>query len=273
MPNIRVNGLEHYYEETGEGMPLVFLHGAFGDARLWDPQWIYFSPKYRLVRYDLRGHGRTGASDLTRYTIETFADDLNALLEALEIRSPVLCGMSWGGSIAQAFAVKYPDRPRALILASASVAIDLTAQEKILSHILVPRWLMLAIIRALSVEQFTRFSLRLGRRVYGKDFLSQDETLLAYLEECMLAIERREYLKLWDALYGFHLLPLERIACPTLVLNGEQEPRSVLRHSQEVLRRVRGSEAGLISGAHHGLNVEAPQAFNARVEAFLARLG
>lgn len=76
MPKIRINCLDHYYEQTDEGPSLVFVHGAFVDARIWEPQWKYFSSKYWLLRYDLRGHGRTGASDLYRYSMATFADDL-----------------------------------------------------------------------------------------------------------------------------------------------------------------------------------------------------
>ncbi|NIN99031.1 MAG: alpha/beta fold hydrolase, partial [Anaerolineae bacterium] len=72
MPKILSNGLDHYYEQTGEGPSLVFIHGAFGDARVWEPQWKHFLWNYRVLRYDLRGHGRTGASDLDRYTMATY---------------------------------------------------------------------------------------------------------------------------------------------------------------------------------------------------------
>jgi len=132
MPKIHINGLDHYYEQQGQGPALVLVHGAFADTRIWQPQWEYLSGNYRLLRYDLRGHGRTGPSDLERYTIATFADDLACLLNTLEIKAPVICGLSWGGSIAQAFAVRYPARPRALILASSAVAVDLTPLDRLL---------------------------------------------------------------------------------------------------------------------------------------------
>ena len=90
MPKILINSSDHYYEQAGEGSSLVFIHGAFADARIWDPQWRYFSSKYPVLRYDLRGHGRTGPSDLDRYSIETYADDLAYLLNALRIESSVV---------------------------------------------------------------------------------------------------------------------------------------------------------------------------------------
>ena len=126
MPKIRIHDLDTYYEQAGAGVSLVFVHGAFADARIWDPQWQHFSTSHQLLRYDLRGHGRTGASNLGHYCMATFAGDLAALLDALEIACPVVCGLSWGGSIAQAFAVHSSERLKALILAGSAVSIRLT---------------------------------------------------------------------------------------------------------------------------------------------------
>jgi pimeloyl-ACP methyl ester carboxylesterase len=269
MPQIHINGLDHYYELNGQGPALVLVHGAFADARIWQPQWEYLSGNYRLLRYDLRGHGRTGPSDLERYTIATFADDLACLLDMLEIKAPVLCGLSWGGSIAQAFAVRYPARPRALILASSAVAVDLTPLDKLLCYLLFPAWAMRLAIRTLNVESFTRLSLMLARLTLGRHWLSQDENAQQYLEGCMLKMSNNEYLKIWEAIYTFHLLPLERIACPTLVLNGEHESGNTFLHRREILRRIPLAHAGLVPAARHAMNWEQPLAFNQLVEKFL----
>ncbi|GAP11679.1 predicted hydrolase [Bellilinea caldifistulae] len=273
MPHIRVNNLDHYYEQTGQGAVLVFVHGAFADARIWEPQWKHFSTKYQLLRYDLRGHGRTGASDLAHYSMATYADDLSALLDALAIRSPILCGLSWGGSIAQTFAVRNPERPRALILAGTAVSIDLTMLDKLLCYVLFPRWMMSLTIRMMSVENFTRFSFRLARLTRGKHWLSRDENAQAYLEQCMLRMEKSEYLKIWNAMYGFHTLPLEKITCPTLILNGEFEPKNTFRHTEEILRRIPQAKARIIPCASHAMNLEQAETFNNFVDAFLDGAG
>lgn len=271
MPKIRLNELDTYYELSGEGPALVFVHGAFADARLWEPQWKHFSAQYRLLRYDLRGHGRTGVSDRAHYSINTFADDLTCLLGALGCHSPVVCGLSWGGSIAQAFAVRHPGRLKGLILAGSAVAIDLTLVDKLLCRVLFPWWAMRQTIRTLSVENFTRFSLRLARLTRGRHWLSRDADIQAYLEQCMLGMDSGEYLKIWEALYHFHTLPLERVACPTLVLNGEHEPKNAFRHRQEILHRVPHAEARLVPHASHAMNLEEPVVFNRFVEEFLPR--
>ncbi len=269
MSEREIQGLHHYYEQTGEGSSLVFIHGAFADSQIWEPQWRYFSSQYRLIRYDLRGHGKTGISQLDRYSINTFADDLKSLLDSLELFSPVLCGLSWGGSIAQAFAVRNPRRVKALILAGSSVSIRLTVIDRLLCDILYPKWAMLLTIRMLSVENFTRFSLWLARLTRGKQWLSQDKATQEYLENCMLAMNRNEYMKIWEAIYDFNLLPLENITCPTLVLNGEYEPKSAFRHTKEILRRVPHALARVVPKAGHAMNIDNPNAFNHYLEEFL----
>jgi pimeloyl-ACP methyl ester carboxylesterase len=273
MPNIRINNLDHYYEQTGEGSALVFIHGAFADSRLWEPQWKYFSSHHRLLRYDLRGHGRTGVSELSHYSMATFADDLAMLLDKLEIDNPIICGLSWGGSIIQVFATRHPKRPRALVLASSAVAIDLTFKDKLLCNVLVPWRLMTLIIRTMNVRNFTAFSLWLARLTQGKHWLSRDENARKYMQQCMFQMESHEYLKIWEAIYGFHLHPLEKISCPTLVLNGEFESHNTFQHSKEILRRIPQAEARIIPGTHHAMSLEEPQVFNKMVEEFLQNSG
>jgi pimeloyl-ACP methyl ester carboxylesterase len=272
MSTIRINNLEHYYEQIGEGPSLVFIHGAFADSRIWEPQWRHFSSSYRLLRYDLRGHGRTGASDLDHYSIATFADDLAGLFDTLEIQSPILCGLSLGGSIAQAFAVRSPGRLKALILAGAAVSINLTFMDKILCYVLFPRWVMMLTIKMMSVAKFTRFSFWLARLTRGRHWLSRDDSAQEYLEQCMLHMDSSEYLKVWEAIYSFDLLPLERILCPTLVLNGAYESKNIFHHTDEMLRRIPQAKARVVPAASHAVNWEEADAVNKIVEEFLAPL-
>ena len=269
MPHIGIQGVVHYYEQAGEGLPLMLIHGAFADAHIWEPQWQYFSARYRVMRYDLRSSGRTGPSSLPHYTMATFADDLAALLDALAVESPILCGLSMGGAIAQAFAVRYPARPKALILASASVSASLTLNEKLLRYVLMPGWIALPAIRKVGVKRFTRFALWLARRLWGRQWLGEHKDIQQYVEQCMLQMEGNEFLKLWEAIYNFDLLPLEQITCPTLVLNGEHESKGALRHTAEILRRVPQASAEVVPGGSHAMNLENPEGFNRLAEEYL----
>lgn len=271
MAKLLINGLDHYFEISGEGQSLVFIHGSFADARIWNPQWDHFSKKYQVVRYDLRGHGRTGISNLEQYRMDTFADDLDILLNKLEIRSPIICGLSWGGSIAQAYAVQHPEKLRGLILAGSMIAIDLTLMDRILCNVLFPGWAMKLAIRSLSVRNFVRFSFWLASITMGKQWLSRDESARSYLEQCMLNMDGNEYLKIWEAIYDFHLHPLERITCPVIVLNGEFEPENTFRHTREIVKKVPQATTRIIPGARHGMNLEEPALFNEMVEEFIGK--
>ena len=271
MPKILINGSEHYYEQTGEGPSLVFIHGAFADSRIWDPQWRYFSTKYHVLRYDLRGHGRTGPSDLDLYSMETYADDLASLLTAQGIESPVICGLSWGGGIAQTFAVKYPDLLKGLVLAGASAAMSITVGEKLIRYVLFPKPAMMLMIRILSVEQYIQFSFWLSGITLGKDWLSRDEGTIHYLRQSMSQISKNEYLKIWGAIYGFDLAPLEKISCPTLVVTGEKDTKMVLRHASEIIRRVPCVEVHILPAAYHAMTLEEPEQFNKVLDQFLQR--
>jgi pimeloyl-ACP methyl ester carboxylesterase len=87
----------------------------------------------------------------------------------------------------------------------------------------------------------------------------------------MLQIDRSEYLKIWNAIYGYDLQPLERINCPTLVLNGERDTKMVFRHSREILRRVPRAEAHVLPAAYHAMTLEQPHVFNTELGEFLHR--
>jgi len=122
MPIAKVNGIDLYYEATGAGAPLVFIPGLSGTTDLWAYQLRYFRDHYRTISLDNRGAGRSDKPQGT-YSMETFARDLNDLLDFLEISEPVyLVGASMGGIIAQAFIHDYPQRVNKLVLACSGVS-------------------------------------------------------------------------------------------------------------------------------------------------------
>jgi 3-oxoadipate enol-lactonase len=108
-----VNGTRLYYEVAGEGDPLVLLHGLTLDTRMWDPQFETLAGRFQLLRYDLRGFGR---SDLPSQEAYAHEDDLKSLLDHLGFSRPTLLGLSLGGGVVLDFALTYPEVARALIL-------------------------------------------------------------------------------------------------------------------------------------------------------------
>ena len=97
MPHLTTDdGVKLYYEETGSGIPIVFVHEFAGDYRAWEPQVRYFSRGYRCIAHDRRGHGRSD-QPWTGNDMDTYADDLAALVEALDLKGAALVGHSTGG--------------------------------------------------------------------------------------------------------------------------------------------------------------------------------
>ncbi len=272
MPTIEAEGIQQFYESAGGGTPLIFIHGAFMDLHMWDPQVDHFADRYHVIRYDLRGHGKTGPTSTPKYSMEMFADDLQVLLDALDVHHVILCGLSLGGMIAQTFALKYQAMLKALVLADTAVSMSLTLSDKFQRYILFPKWVMKLTIRWMGVERFTRYSFWLAKVTRSEAWLSRDVGTRSYLEDRMLRITMEEYLKIYDAIYEFDLLDLGRIDVPTLIAIGEHESGSVYRHAEEMRRRISGAQKVIVPGAGHTSNMEKPSEFNAILDEFLGCL-
>jgi len=272
MPTIRTNDIETYYERHGSGHPIVCVHGGWVDHRMWAPQVDALSDEYELIVYDVRGHGRTGPSAERRYTIELFAADLKALVDGLGLEQPIVCGLSLGGMVAQAYAARYSEDLRALVLADTAVSSALTLRDK-LTVLLIPGWSMRATVRLLGPKRYVDVAFWLAERLRGADWFGRDEKVRSYVRETMAAFDTAEYNKVFRAIYGFRRVDLAAISVPTLVLNGEYESRSVFDHAAHVERSIPDARSAVVPGAGHTSNMEAPTAFNRELTDFLAETG
>ena len=271
MPHINANGVNIYYEVHGTGKPLVLIQGAFVSSTMWKPQIELFSKEYQVIVYDIRGHGQTGPTDAKKYSLELFADDLHALLDKLEIQKPVICGLSLGGMIGQVYAIKYPDDLSALILADTAVSMTLTFWDKMMVYFLAPKWVMLSTLRLMGVKNFIRFSFWYASVTRSKEWLGNEE-IVEYEKNEMLSLEKKEYLKIFGSIYDFRLQDLENIHVPTLVLYGEFESSSVIKHHEKLHELIPNSSLYMIPNAGHTSNLENSEVFNSRLNDFLKDL-
>ncbi|MGM0853639.1 MAG: 2-succinyl-6-hydroxy-2,4-cyclohexadiene-1-carboxylate synthase [Bacillota bacterium] len=128
---LQVNDIRYFVEVKGEGEPLVFLHGFTGDTTTWSRITDQLSSTYRCVSIDLIGHGGTESpEDPSRYTMDHVSNDLVFILSALEVDQAILIGYSMGGRTALHFAMRYPQKVKALILESASPGLK-TSEERV----------------------------------------------------------------------------------------------------------------------------------------------
>ena len=119
MPTARVNGVELYYEVTGDGFPLVLSHEFGGSHQSWKAQVSFFSHRYRVITYNHRGFPPSEVpEDPTAYSQEALVEDLHQLLRHLGIRQAHIGGLSMGGNVALNFGLAHPEMARALVVAS-----------------------------------------------------------------------------------------------------------------------------------------------------------
>src|SRR3989442_13045673 len=115
-----VDGGRLYYETSGKGPALVLIHAGFLDSRMWDTQFQLFSESHRVIRYDVRGFGK---SDVARTKFSDYKD-LHGLLDHLRVKTASLVGVSNGGRITSDFAVEYPSMVNHLVLVSPGISGD-----------------------------------------------------------------------------------------------------------------------------------------------------
>ncbi|MBV8718596.1 MAG: alpha/beta fold hydrolase [Chloroflexi bacterium] len=252
-----VPGARLYYETAGDGPPVVFLHGFSLDARMWDDQWDAFASRHRVVRYDLRGFGRSEAQPVA-YSQE---DDLVALLDHLEIARAHVIGLSMGGVYAVDFALAHPERVLGL------VPVDGAA-----SGSLGPMPPGPALAEAQAAE---------GRTDEALTSWLADPFFTPAHEQPGVAVRLREIVSGYGWWAARHpgkrrrIHPpaagrLGEITAPTLVVVGERDVPRLRETSDELARGIPGARLLVLPGAGHMANMEAPQAFNTAVLNFLA---
>ena len=268
MPTVRTNGVETYYERRGDGPPLVFVHGAVLDQSQWTPQVNALSDEYTTIAYDVRGHGRTGGSAESAYSIELFAADLDALVAELDPERPVVCGLSTGGCIAQMYAAARPDRLSGLVLA------DTFTPELFDWREWLQRSLMLKAtippVRFVGYERVEKAMVWLQEQFQGEE-VSGDYEEIERLRADGPKMATDEFAKVIRAVATFHETETDyaTISAPTLVLYGEHEPAFVRRHAPKLGSAIPNASVREVPGAGHASNLDNPEFFTDAVREFL----
>ncbi|MEJ2468562.1 MAG: alpha/beta hydrolase, partial [Campylobacterales bacterium] len=126
-----VNGIDIKYDDVGpaDAPALIFIHGFPLNRTMWQPQMEALKGRYRLIAYDLRGHGESSLGE-EDFTMERFVQDLLGLMEALRIEKATLCALSMGGYIALRAAETHPERFSALVLCDTQCSADTPEGKK-----------------------------------------------------------------------------------------------------------------------------------------------
>ena len=135
-------------------------------------------------------------------------------------------------------------------------------------YILFPKWIMLPTLHMMGVRNFIKFSFWIAKFTRGKEWVGKNE-IEDYEKNEMLKMDKKEYLKVFGAIYDFKLQDLSKINVPALVLNGENESKSVHYHAEVMKNLIQDCESKIISNAGHTSNMENPKEFNKVLEKFL----
>lgn len=265
---VQADGAKLYFEESGEGPPLVLIHSANTNLHIWDEQFDVLSKRFRTVRYDGRGFGRSESErvDFTDYA------DLLALLDHLDLERSVLVGLSLGGMTAMEFALEHPERVSALVLAGSGLSgyvpeFSETDQERF------------AAVRSAAAEGDFESAAALIAEGYldapGRPWTEVDPSLGERLQGMILQSVNRFALNN-AGLHHFIDPPaigrLAEITVPTLVILGQYESPNEYRIADLLEAGMPNVTRVVIPGSKHLTSMENPDAFNRAVTAFLAEL-
>lgn len=260
------------YDVTGTGPPLVCIHGGWLNSETWQAQVDRFAEDYRIVTFDIRGHGRTGPTEPQSYSVELFADDLECLLDHLAIDRPVLCGLSLGAMVAQVYLERFPGRAAGAVLAGPVRSMPPVALPTGMKALFSPLPALTASLTATGPQATFRSLLASIRAVTGGPWLSVDGSVRSRAVDAVGDMPRSEFRKTFDALYAFEPPALSRVQTPTLVVYGDHEAAQVKRQGRYVASAVDDGRVHSIPDAGHLVNQDQPGAFNATVGEFLAGL-
>lgn len=263
MPFVNSHHRRIYYERHGQGPAVLLCHGAGSNAATWWQQLPTFAARHTCITMDIRCFGRS-AAPLEEFSLDNFVADVLAILDREEVQRVTHVGQSLGGFIGLQLALRHPDRVAAFVACDSSMALDHpvlldTLAKRQISH------------QAVSIEQ----------RSLGRWFLEnrpEQAALYAQINHFNPSAHAFAAKEWGSALAGLmapsSLIPmrsLRDVACPTLLLVGNEDPIVPVSVMEEVQALIHGSEVVVIQEAGHSAYFEKPHEFNSTVLDFIAR--
>lgn len=254
MATATLNGVDIDYEVTGDGPSVLLTHGFSATRTSWADQHRALDDRYRVISWDLRGHGQTvSPDDPTAYSLDLTVADMHALLRHLGVERAVIGGLSLGGYASLAFCRAHPEMVRALVIVSSGPGYrNPEARDQ---------WNDRAHRRATELESR-------GLEVLGGGSADMRAAVQRHRSARALAHAARGMLAQEDARV---IDSLPRIAVPTLVILGDQDEPFVAP-SRYMAAKIPGARLEVIEGAGHAANLDRPEPFNRALRTFLDHL-
>jgi pimeloyl-ACP methyl ester carboxylesterase len=258
---MRVNDIDIAYDDEGDGVPVVLVHGHPFDRTMWRPQLERLRSRYRVIVPDLRGYGETTVVPGTT-PWHVFADDLVGLLDGLGVGRVVLCGLSMGGQIAMELHRAHPSRVRALVLADTFPEADAAAGRDL------RRGLADRVLR----EGMAPYADEVLDKMISPDNVVALPAVAGHVLRMMRGTSPEGAAAGWRgrAERPDYLDSLSRVTVPALVVVGERDEYTPVAVAERMHAAIPGSTLAVIPGAGHLPNLERPDEFTDALERFLA---
>jgi pimeloyl-ACP methyl ester carboxylesterase len=261
------DGVKLYYEETGSGLPAVFVHEFAGDIRSYEPQVRYFSRRYRCVVYNARGYPPSDVpDDFEQYSQERARDDIRAVLDALKIEKAHVVGISMGGFAVLHFGFAYPERALSLVVAGCGYGAEPGKRQQF--HDETARTAGLIAERGMAEVAKTYGAGPTRVQYQNKDprgyaeFMAQlAEHSTAGSANTMRGVQARRP-SLWDLVDK-----MKRLEVPTLVATGDEDD-PCLEPGLLMKRHIPTAALVVLPSTGHALNLEEPDLFNRACDDF-----
>jgi 3-oxoadipate enol-lactonase len=258
MPTLHLEDIDLSYEIAGEGEPLLFIHGLGSSHRDWEAQVEYFADRYRVIVFDVRGHGDSG-KPAGPYSVPLFAADTANMLNALGIGPVHTVGISMGGMIGLQLALDHPEAVRSLVVVNSGAEFVVRNLKERMQV-----WQRFLIVRLLGMR-------KLGEVLSGRLFPKpEQEGLREVFVERWAKNDPRAYQEAMRAIVGWSVVDrLGDIGCPTLVIASDEDYTPVAE-KQAIVDRIPRAALVVMEDARHAVTAEKPEQFNAVLDGFLA---
>jgi pimeloyl-ACP methyl ester carboxylesterase len=250
----RLNGIEIDYEDGGHGPAVLLGHGYSATGRMWDGQRRALGDRYRIISWDMRGHGQTESpADPAQYSAALTVGDVRELLRHCGVERAVVGGLSLGGYVALAFYLAHPEMVRALVICDSGPGYRNAVARA--------AWNTRAQVRAAELEAKGLDALA-GRSREMREAMGQHRSAhgLAHAARGMLAQEGSQVID-----------GLAAVRVPTLIVVGDQD-QPFLAPSEYMAKKIPGARLAVIPGAGHSSNLDQPEIFNRVLRNFLDQL-
>jgi 3-oxoadipate enol-lactonase len=256
----KINGLAVYDEGLKAGAPIVFVHGFPFDHTMWEPQVQALSKTFRVITYDVRGHGASEIGDGV-YSIDLFVKDLIGILDALKLSKVALCGLSMGGYIALRAMEKYPQRFSRLILCDTKSVADTEEGKKKRA----------AAAETVKKDLVPAYAEGFSKAVLTERTVSQRPELVEVVKKMIRGNSVEGIVGTLAALAGRSdtTQALAGMAIPTLILTGSEDKITPPSDAEAMSRILPHAKLVLLPDAAHLSNLENPTLFNDKLISFL----